>query len=139
MREGMKVLLAGILMGVVLLTGCGRDTKLPESFDEETVRQESEKAMEYFNDRDYQSIIEMGNDELKAGMTKKDFADQCDPYLDKRGDFEKIEKTVVMGNVDKKTGKEYGGVVMICKYKEGKIQFTIGFDEEMKLVQFLIK
>lgn len=139
MKEGMKVLLAGILMGVVLMTGCGTNTNLPDSFDEKTVREESEKAVDYFNERDYQSIIDMGSDELKDNMTAEAFASQSDPYLDKRGDFEKIEKTVVMGNVDKKTGKEYGGVVMICKYEKGKIQFTIGFDEEMKLVQFLIK
>lgn len=34
---------------------------------------------------------------------------------------------------------DYGGVVMIGDYEDGKIQFTIAFDEDMKLVQFLIK
>ncbi|MDE7417010.1 MAG: DUF3887 domain-containing protein [Lachnospiraceae bacterium] len=32
-----------------------------------------------------------------------------------------------------------GGVVMVGNYKEGTIQCTIAFDEEMKLVQFNIR
>lgn len=81
----------------------------------------------------------MGDENMKNGITAEQFAEASDPYLDKCGKFQEIGKTVVLGTSDKETGKEFGGVVMIGNYEEGKIQFTIAFDEDMKLVQFLIK
>lgn len=127
-----------LIWSAVFLAGCANN-KLSDSFDEETVKAEAMKSIDYFNQRDYQSIIDMGSDELKNSITTEEFAKASDPYLDKCGEFEEISKTVVVGNTDRKTGKEYGGVVMIGQYADGKIQFTIAFDEDMKLIQFVIK
>lgn len=133
------VLLVSIML-LACLTGCqGTGTELSDKFDEEMVKSEAMKSIEYFNERDYQAILDMGAQELKDAITLEEMQKQCDPYLEKRGEFKEIEKTVVMGSKDKKTGAEYGGTVMIGVYEAGKIQFTIGFDEEMKLVQFMIK
>lgn len=123
---------------MLFITACGAQP-LPEQFDEETVKAEAEKAIEYFNERDYQSILDMGSDEFQEALTAEEFASQCDPYLDKCGEYQEIAKTIVLGNVDKETQKAFGGVVMVGNYKDGTIQFTIGFDEDLKLVQFLIR
>lgn len=131
-----------VIIGVIwlsaLMTGCGQ-SKLSDTFNEETIKEEAMKAIGYFNEKDYQSIIEMGSKELKESITAEEFAKASDPYLDKCGAFKEIIKTVVIGSEDSKTEKEYGVVVMIGEYEDGKIQFTIAFDEDMKLVQFLIK
>ncbi len=137
MGKKIKYLLIGILAAAAL-TGCAQ-SKLSDKFDEETVKEEAMKSVELFNERDYQAIIDMGDDRLKENITAEQFAQASDPYLDKRGEFEKISKTVVLGTSDEETGMDYGGVVMIGDYEDGKIQFTIAFDEDMKLVQFLIK
>lgn len=68
-----------------------------------------------------------------------EFANQCDPYLEKCGSFKEISKTIFLGDVDKETQAAYGGVVMIGSYEEGTIQFTISFNEDMELTQFIIK
>lgn len=128
---------AGIL-AALFLTGCAQ-SQLSDKFDEETVKEEAKKAVELFNERDYQGILDMGDENMKNGITAEQFAEASDPYLDKCGEFQEIGKTVVLGTTDKETGKEFGGVVMIGNYEDGKIQFTIAFDEDMKLVQFLIK
>lgn len=128
-----------VLMAVMLLTGCAKGAKLSDKFDEETVKAEAMKAVEYFNERDYAAILAMGSEEFKEALTEEAFAQAVDPYLDKNGTFMKITKTAVLGNKDEETGKEYGGVVMVGKYEDGKIQFVISFDEEMKLVQFVIR
>lgn len=128
-----------VLTAVMLLTGCAKGAKLSDKFDEETVKAEAMKAVEYFNERDYASILAMGSEEFKKALTEEAFAQAVDPYLDKNGAFMKITKTAVLGNKDEETGEEYGGVVMVGKYENGKIQFVISFDEEMKLVQFVIR
>lgn len=137
-KKGILVRIAGMLVVILTLTACGAQS-LPDQFDEETVKAEAIKAVDYFNKRDYQSIIDMGSDEFRELITAEDFASQSDPYLEKCGEFQEIAKTITAGNVDQETQQAFGGVVMVGKYKDGTIQFTIAFDEDMQLVQFIIR
>lgn len=126
------------LLAAAILTGCGK-AKLPEGFEEATVKEKAEQSIELFNARDYEALWEMGSDELKESITAEQFAQACDPYLDKCGAFEEISKSVVMGGTDKNAGIDYAGAVMVGDYEDGKIQFTIAFDQNMEMIQFLIK
>ena len=36
-------------------------------------------------------------------------------------------------------GRDYAVAIAVVKYSDGKIQFSIVFDDEMKLAQFFIK
>lgn len=135
-----RVLVRGTvaLLAAVMLTGCGK-AKLPEGFEEAAVKEMAEQSIELFNARDYEALWEMGSDELKESITAEQFAQACDPYLDKCGAFEEISKSVVMGGTDKNAGIDYAGAVMVGDYEDGKIQFTIAFDQNMEMIQFLIK
>lgn len=132
----LKKILLCILISAFLLTGCGT-SNLPESFSQEEVEAEAMKAIGYFNAQDYESLVAMGNELLQKSITAEKFAEVCDPYVEKNGAYQEIVKKVFWG----KNTKEglFGGVVMIAEYEKGKIQFTIGFDEEMKMAQFFIK
>ena len=127
-----------LLVMLFALTACGAQP-LPEQFEEDTVREAAEQAISFFNEKDYQSIIEMGNDDFQRVLKEEEFASQSDPYLDKCGAFQEISKTIFVGNIDEETQVAYGGVVMVGSYEEGTIQFTIAFNEDMELVQFLIR
>lgn len=137
-RKKLVSTIVGVCIMILSITACGAQP-LPEGFDEETVKSEAERAIGYFNDRDYQGIIDMGSDAFQDLLTAEEFASQSDPYLEKCGEFQEIAKTIVLGNVDQETQAAFGGVVMVGDYKEGTIQFTIAFDEDMKLVQFIIR
>lgn len=132
--------LAGVLMAVILLAGCQNgNEEQPEVFDRETVESEAVRSIGYFNERDYQSILDMGSEELKEAITPEQFAQQCDPILEAKGGFQEIVKTVYKEQEEEKSGLVYGGVMIVGAYEKGKIQFAIAFDEEMKLIQFLVK
>lgn len=126
------------VLAAVFTAGCGQ-AKLPEGFSEEEVKEEAQKSIALFNERDYAGLLELGSEELKASITEEQFAEACDPYLDKCGEFEEITKTVFAGGHDKKAGIDYATAVMIGEYEDGKIQFTISFDEDMEMIQFFIK
>ena len=126
------------LMAAVFTAGCGQ-AKLPDGFSEAEVKAEAEKSIALFNERDYEGIRQMGSEELKAGITEEQFASACDPYLDKCGEFKEITKTVFAGGYDKNSDIDYATAVMVGEYEDGKIQFTVSFDEDMELIQFLIK
>jgi hypothetical protein len=140
MRTKKKRIVVITVFYMVMLTfaACGAQP-LPEQFEEDTIRELAEQAIAFFNEQDYQSILDMGSAEFQELLTVDEFANQCDPYLDKNGTFKEISKTIFLGNVDKETQAVYGGVVMVGSYERGTIQFTIAFDEDMELIQFVIR
>ena len=73
-------------------------------------------------------------DSLQSSITE----DVYQPYLDmlaKKGDFESFGKTAFVGQ--EKDGQKYAAVIYVVKYAEGEIKYTVGYDENMKLVQFV--
>ena len=138
MRKKRVIMIAMLCMMLLILTACGAQP-LPEQFEEDTVKESAEQAIGFFNEQDYQSILGMSSAEFQEILTVDEFANQCDPYLEKCGSFKEISKTIFLGDVDKETQAAYGGVVMIGSYEEGTIQFTISFNEDMELTQFIIK
>lgn len=140
MIERIMGLAAGILMVISLLTACQpAGSKFPDSFEEEMVEEEALQSIGYFNEYDYQSILDMGSPEFQEAITAEEFAEQCDAMLDKRGEFREIKKTVFLGRKDEKEGVEYGGIVLVGDYENGRITFHIAFDENMELIQFLVQ
>ena len=138
MRKKRVIMIAMLCMMLLILTACSAQP-LPEQFEEDTVKESAEQAIGFFNEQDYQSILGMSSAEFQEILTVDEFANQCDPYLEKCGSFKEISKTIFLGDVDKETQAAYGGVVMIGSYEEGTIQFTISFSEDMELTQFIIK
>lgn len=140
MPERILGLLAGVSMVVCLLSGCQPESaRLPDSFDEEKVKEKAMCSIDHFNARDYQGILDMGCQEMKEFITAEEFAEQCDPMLDKRGKFREIKKTVFLSSKDKKKDAEYGGTVMVGDYENGRITYHIMFDENMEMVEFLVQ
>ncbi len=138
--ERIAGMLTGLSMVVCLLTGCqSLGTELPESFDEERMEEEALRAIDYFNEKDYQSVLDMGCTEFQEFITAEEFAEQCDPILDKRGKFREIVKTVSMGCKNEEGEVEYGGLVLVADYEDGRICFHITINENMELMEFLVQ
>ena len=133
-------MLTGLSMVVCLLTGCqSLGTELPESFDEERMEEEALRAIDCFNEKDYQSVLDMGCTEFQEFLTAEEFAEQCDPILDKRGKFREIIKTVSMGCKNEEGEVEYGGLILVADYEDGRICFHITINENMELMEFLVQ
>ncbi len=113
--------------------------KLPEGFDEEAVREKAELIVGWFNAQEYEKIIEEGDDDLKKINSAKDIEKEGNIRLKKCGDFRKIEKTAIISETDYESKNAYGGLVLIGDYENGKIEFRIFFDEEMRIVSFLLR
>ena len=138
--ERIAGMLTGLSMVVCLLTGCqSLGTELPESFDEERMEEEALRAIDCFNEKDYQSILDMGCTEFQEFLTAEEFAEQCDPILDKRGKFREIIKTVSMGCKNEEGEVEYGGLILVADYEDGRICFHITINENMELMEFLVQ
>lgn len=132
-------ILVVFLAAANLITGSLPKQPLAEIYDEELVIAEAQRAIEYFNEHDYQSIIDMGDENLKSSVTADDFAKQCDEPMKEWGAFVEYNKIETVGATNEETGEEYGGVLILAKYENSKVQFSIGFNENMELIQFRLQ
>ena len=53
--------------------------------------------------------------------------------------FPENRETAVISEKNYRTGEAYGGLVLVGAYENGKIEFRILFDEEMDVIQFLLR
>lgn len=54
-------------------------------------------------------------------------------------EFQEFSKVEVKGTKDKDTGTEYAAAMVLAKYEDGQIMFTISFDTNMKCAGFYYK
>lgn len=140
MRKKLLVFMAAVC--VCLLAGCSKGsltTKLPDCFDEETVEEEAKAAITLGESGDYEAFIKLFDDTVAKSMTQEVYEDQYLAVVEEKGAFESFSDSVLVGQTDPDTGANYAGVVLVANYEDGKIQYTIGYNEEMKLIQFMIK
>lgn len=137
MRKIISLLTMFIIMG--MLAGCGKSTELADVFDEKEVISKAENAVTVANEGGFEAYYELWDDSLKPKILEKDYNEQFLAMVEKKGEFKGIGKTVVVGQTDEKTGKNYAIAVLVGEYSEGKIQYTISFDEDMNMIQFFIK
>lgn len=141
MRKHMKKLavLLTVFIAAGLLAGCGKSTELADCFDEAEVLSKAENAITVANEEGFDAYYALWDDSLKANILEKDFNEQFLARVEKEGEFKGIGKEAVIGQTDEKTGKNYAIAVVIGEYTDGKIQYTISFDEDMNMIQFFIK
>ncbi len=106
------------------LGGCG--TELSEKFDEDKVKEAAKAIVEKVN----------------AGNLKEVYEDSFTPVMQNGvafDEFQEFSKVEVKGTKDKDTGTEYAAAMVLAKYEDGQIMFTISFDTNMKCAGFYYK
>ncbi len=127
-------------MAAVMLAGCAGSQKLSDKFDEEEVKEAAREVIEILNDKDVDTLVdEKWNSMMKSMAGKEMMTDQVLPVVEDLGAFEEFDKEAVTGSKDKDTEQEFAVAVVKVKYEKRKAQFTISFDEDMKVGGFYIK
>lgn len=117
-------MLCMIAVIVGCLGGCG--TELSEKFDEDKVKEAAKAIVEKVN----------------AGNLKEVYEDSFTPVMQNGvafDEFQEFSKVEVKGTKDKDTGTEYAAAMVLAKYEDGQIMFTISFDTNMKCAGFYYK
>lgn len=118
------VMLCMIAVIVGCLGGCG--TELSEKFDEDKVKEAAKAIVEKVN----------------AGNLKEVYEDSFTPVMQNGvafDEFQEFSKVEVKGTKDKDTGTEYAAAMVLAKYEDGQIMFTISFDTNIKCAGFYYK
>lgn len=140
MKKGKAGFILSIVMAAVILAGCAGSQKLSDKFDEEEVKAAAREVIEILNDKDVDTLMdEKWNSTMKSMVGKEMMTEQVLPIIEELGAFEEFDKEAVTGSRDKDTEQEFAVAVVKVKYEKRKAQFTISFDEDMKVGGFYIK
>ena len=130
MKKYIKVIL--IVLCFTVLTGCGIG-KLSDKYSEDTLKKEVEGIIDNFNNGQYEDIIAKGDEVLQSKLRSDQLKDVWEGISPKLGSYEEISKIAFQ----EKDG--IAVVVAIARYENSKVQFTMSFNEDMKLVGIYIK
>ena len=144
MKMGKTRYFTGIILLAVLLawvlTACAGSRKLSDKFDEAEVKAAAEEVIEILNEGDVDTLVdETWNTVMKSRVGKDVLTGEILPIVEELGAFEAFDKEAVTGNTDQDTDQEYAVAVIKVQYEKRKAQFTISFDEDMKVGGFFIK
>lgn len=119
-------------LGCVMLVGCSSD-KLSEDFNEDELKTTTEGVIQMLCTEEYDKIKDISSQELiDAGVNDK-LKEVWEPMAKDLGKFDSYDKEAVVGNGDQAT------VVIISKFENGNVKFTISYNKDMKLTGFYIK
>lgn len=136
MKKVKMILLVMLVMSV--LTACGAG-KLSENYVEDDVIAKAQQVVELFNEKDYQAVTDMVREDLKEQLSADVLKNALDEKLTSAGEFVEYSQSAAAGQQDKSTGEDYAIAVLICKYENSNLTFTISMDEDMNLVGIYMK
>lgn len=130
-----KLFLVVCLIGISLV-GC-TSSKLSEDFDESKVKSSSQEIVQMFCKGDYDKIVDQMSDKMKSAINAEQLKEAWDPMQGKLGEFKSISKEAAVGKEIE--GEDVATVVEIVEFENGKAQFTITYNKDMKLEGLFIK
>ncbi len=124
-------LVAVMIFGMFLMA-CGSKA-LSSDYNEETLKTTTENIIANLENEKYDEVNKIASDELKDKLSVDVIKKAWEPVKEKVGKYDSLSKI--------NFAEKDGNVVVIAqeKYEKGKVQFTISFNKDMKLVGFYIK
>lgn len=140
MKKKRNRMMLCMLLLAGLLFGCAGSRRLSDKFDEAEVKEAAEKVIETLNSKEVETLVdEHWNAVMKNAVDAEMLKEQILPIVEELGEFEGFDKEAVTGSQDPDTEQEFAVAVIKANYEKRKAQFTISFDEDMKVAGFFIK
>ena len=136
----MKKLSIIIIVAVMatLLSGCG-STKLADSFDKDNVESASKQVVSYLNAADYDSVCSMLREDLQKVLPPEDLKSAVEKTYGNAGSFVDYKNVVIIGQKVKSTKEDSAMAIVVAKYENQNVTFTLSFDTDMKLIGIYMK
>ena len=114
-------------MCVMMLVGCGSN-ELSEKFDETLIKEEVQAIIHNLNNNNYEEVISKGDSILQKELSVNELKDVWEDVSEDLGSF------VELVSVSCEEKNNIAGATVIAKYENSRAQFSMSFNEEMKLV-----
>lgn len=132
------VLVLAMLVMAAGLTACGAQ-KLGDAFDEAAVKETAETIIGYINEDDIEGFCNVQmSEKMQEVTTVESMTEVFDQYIKDRGAFVEYKNNVVVGSTDD-NGNECAVAVLVAKYENQTVNYTISFDADMNMIGFYLK
>ncbi len=137
MKKSLILLLT--LAMLLSLAACGSSSKLPEEYVEADVLKRAEALVEVVNTGDYAAMVAELRDDLESAITAQELEDAWGPSLEKAGSFVKFSTEAVTSQASQSTGETYAVAVLVCKYENSTLTYTVSMDVNYDIVGMYMK
>ncbi len=128
---------AAILAAVLFLTLAGCGTKLPDGFEEETVKETATKFLDYLTVGEYDSGMDMMSEVMKNALSKEDLTAIMEDLDRQAGAFKEYKSIAVVGQTAQ--GVEYATAVVVASYEKRNVTYTVVFNTDMEIDGFYLR
>jgi len=122
----------------IMLSAC-TSTKLADIYDENSVIERAKEVVAIINLQDYDSVNAELRDDLQDQLTSNQLQDAIGKKLVGAGDFIDYQSITTLGQKSKSTGEDYATVVLVGKYENSSLVFTITMDSNLEIVGIYLK
>jgi len=127
-----------LLVFMITLSACV-STKLADIYDEAVVTERAKEIVEMINAQDYDKVNAEIRDDLQDQLTSEKLKDAMEAKLVEAGAFVEYQSTTTLGQKSKTSDEDYATVVLVGKYAESVIVYSITMDSNLDIVGFYVK
>lgn len=126
------------VLTAICLCGCGGSTKLSESFDENTVKETAQKAVDCLIAGEYDDCVAMMGQEMQEALPAEALETNVAPVMEKAGAFQEYKSITALGQKGS-DGADCAVAVVVASFEKGKLTYTISFDAGMEIIGLWMK
>ncbi|MCI9142928.1 MAG: DUF3887 domain-containing protein [Lachnospiraceae bacterium] len=126
-----------MILAAFWLTGCS-STKLADGFDEATVKETVQKAVDHLIAGEYEECMEMMSQEMQEALTEEALAAAAGDVMAAAGEFQEYKSIAVVGQKDQ-SGADCAVAVAVASFENNKITYTVSFNADMEIIGFYMK
>lgn len=127
-----------LLVFSITLSAC-TSGKLADIYDENIVTERAKEVVEMINSQDYEKVNAEIRDDLQDQLTSNQLKDAIGAKLVEAGAFIEYQSITTLGQKSKTSGEDYATVVLVGKYENSTVVFTISMDSNLDIVGLYVK
>ncbi len=136
LTKNICTVLAAVL-AALCLTACG-SAQLAEDFDEGTVKEMGQKAVDCLIAGEYEECVAMMDATMQAAVSAEVLASNVEAVKEKNGAFREYKSTAVVGQKDAE-GEDCAVAVIVADFENGKVTCTVSFNKGMEVIGLWMK
>lgn len=126
------------LLMLLSLAACG-SSGLSEEYNEAEVLARAEELVLLINTLDYEAVCGQLREDLSGAISPEELENAWGESLEKAGAFVEFKSAAAASQESKSTGENYAVAVLVCKYENASLTYTISMDMELNIVGMYMK
>ena len=131
-------ILFSLLVFSITLSACA-STKLADTYDENIVTERAKEVVGMMNAQSFDKVNAEIRDDLQDQLTSSKLQEAIGAKLAEAGAFIEYPSISTLGQKSKTSGEDYATVVLVGKYENSTVVYTITMDTNLDIVGLYVR